>query len=106
MIIDSKLFLSTLSIISVLFFCTSVASGQAIEQKLKLAESYEQGGDISSALRLYEEIYNSNKQEQYFRPIVRIYRQMNKWEELKPYVDERLSKNITANLLIIAGELY
>jgi tetratricopeptide (TPR) repeat protein len=79
---------------------------QATEQQFKLAESYEQGGDLKSALRLYEEVYQSNKQEKYFEPIVRIYKQQNRYEELKPIVEERLKTHKNAKLFILAGEIY
>jgi hypothetical protein len=63
-----------------LFFIFSVntLSGQVVDQKFRLAESYENGGDIPSALRLYEEIYTTNKQDRYFQPIIRILKQQNR----------------------------
>jgi len=78
---------------------------QADEQKFNLAQSYERGGDITSALRLYEEIYEKNKAEKYFEPIVRIYKQQNRFEELKPFIDARLKTHNTAQLLILSGEI-
>lgn len=78
---------------------------QADEQKFNLAQGYEKGGDITAALRLYEEIYQKNKAEKYFEPIVRIYKQQNRFEELKPFIDERLKTHNSAKLLILNGEI-
>jgi len=78
---------------------------QADEQKFNLAQSYERGGDIASALRLYEEIFQNNKAEKFFEPIIRIYKQQNRFEELKPFVDERLKTHNSAQLLILSGEI-
>ncbi|MDR0927984.1 MAG: tetratricopeptide repeat protein [Ignavibacteria bacterium] len=79
---------------------------QAIDQQFQLAQSYEQGGDYANALRLYLEIYASNKSEKYFEPIARIYKQQNRYEELKPIVEERMKSSVNASILILAGEVY
>jgi tetratricopeptide (TPR) repeat protein len=81
-------------------------SAQIEEQKFSLAEGYEQSGDISSAIRLYEEIYQVNKSERYFVPIVRIYKQFNRFAELLPLVEERLKSEQSGALLNLGGELH
>ena len=88
-----------------LLLSTNLLFAQAETQKFNLAQSYERGGDINAALRLYEEIYQQNKAEKYFEPIVRIYRQQSRFEELKPFIDERLKTHNSANLLILSGEI-
>ena len=91
-------------ILLLLVFSASLFA-QVDEQKFNLAQSYEKGGDITAALRLYEEIYQTNKAEKYFEPIVRIYKQQNRFEELKPFIDERLKTHNSAKLLILSGEI-
>jgi hypothetical protein len=68
----NKFFVKIILLLIPLLICNANLFAQADEQKFNLAQSYEKGGDITSALRLYEEIYEKNKAEKYFEPIVRI----------------------------------
>jgi tetratricopeptide (TPR) repeat protein len=97
-------------------FSNSYIFAQADEQKFQLAQSYEKSGDINSAIRIYEELYQANKSEinkseKYFEPIVRIYKSQNRFEELQLFVNERVKliddKKLksSSDLLILSGEI-
>ncbi len=76
------------------------------EQKYKLAESFEKGGNIDGAAKLYKELYSASpKTVKYFEAIVRIYKRQNRFSELNEIVVEQLKNNKTVDLLILKGEL-
>jgi len=97
-----KLFL----LLIITFFYGEVLAQTPIENKFQLAQSYEQGGEFKEALRIYEEIYQTNKQEKYFEPIVRLYKQDNRFQELLPFVEDRIKSYPSAKNYILAGEIY
>jgi tetratricopeptide (TPR) repeat protein len=61
------------------------------QRKLRLAESYEQSGDVRSAGRIYQELYDANKRlPAYFDGVVRTLLALNQTAALLPLVDEQL----------------
>ncbi|HPP40190.1 MAG TPA: hypothetical protein PK498_07850, partial [Candidatus Kapabacteria bacterium] len=65
----------------------------ALEQRLRLAETYEKSGDINNAARIYEELYKENSNNQViFEGLVRNFSSLNRYSELLQYVKERYDK--------------
>lgn len=63
------------------------------ERKFKMAESYEQSGDIANAARIYQELYESNKMQQnYFDGVVRTLSALNRHAALLPLVEEQIAR--------------
>ena len=79
------LIIPTLENKSIILFAQSV-----LEQKYKLGESYEKGGDFESAVRLYEEIYKESKHEKYFTALLRLYKLQNRFQEANQIIEEQL----------------
>ncbi|MCW8804767.1 MAG: tetratricopeptide repeat protein, partial [Ignavibacteriaceae bacterium] len=81
-----------LVIISV-FLIFSVQAQQRNEQKFALAQSYEQIGDYNSAIKLYEELYQSDPaNSQYINSLYRVYTQLKNYAALVNILDERLKQ--------------
>jgi tetratricopeptide (TPR) repeat protein len=79
-------------IISILFM-VSVNAQQRNEQKFSLAQSYEQIGDYNSAVKLYEELYQSDPaNSMYINALYRIYTQLKNYAALVNILDERLKQ--------------
>ncbi|MDH3268124.1 MAG: tetratricopeptide repeat protein [Ignavibacteria bacterium] len=80
-------------IISILLMVSAYAQ-QRNEQKLSLAQSYEQIGEFSSAVKLYEELYESDPtNSQYISSLYRVYTQLKNYAALVNILDERLKQN-------------
>ena len=95
-----------ITIICAILFANVLTAQTPEENKFQLAQSYEQSREFKEALRIYEEIYKTNKQEKYFEPIARIYKQENRFQELLPFVEERIKSHPSATNYILAGEIY
>lgn len=81
----------TVIIIVVLIF--SVQAQQRNEQKFSLAQSYEQIGEFNSAVKLYEELYQSDPaNSQYVNALYRIYTQLKNYAALVNILDERIKQ--------------
>jgi len=81
----------TITILILLVF--SVQAQQRDEQKFSLAQSYEQIGDYNSAVKLYEELYESDPaNSQYLNALYRIYMQLKNYAALVNVLDERLKQ--------------
>jgi tetratricopeptide (TPR) repeat protein len=79
-------------IISILLM-VSVYAQQRNEQKFSLAQSYEQIGDYNSAVKLYEELYQSDPaNSMYINALYRIYTQLKNYAALVNILDERLKQ--------------
>ena len=75
-----------------LFFSTQAQ--QRIDQKLTLAQSYEQIGEYDSAAKLYEELYESDPSNfQYISALYKVYTQTKNYAALVNILDERIAKN-------------
>ena len=71
----------------------SLQAQQRNEQKFSLAQSYEQIGDYNSAVKLYEELYQSDpSNSQYINALYRGYTQLKNYAALVNILDERIKQ--------------
>ncbi|HEY6625390.1 MAG TPA: tetratricopeptide repeat protein, partial [Ignavibacteriaceae bacterium] len=71
----------------------SIQAQQRNEQKFSLAQSYEQIGDYNSAVKLYEELYQSDPaNSMYLNALYRIYTQLKNYAALVNILDEWLKQ--------------
>jgi tetratricopeptide (TPR) repeat protein len=92
--------------ILVLFIPAVLLSQNIAEQKFKLAESYENQGNYEESLRIYKEIYTSNKNnDKYFAGIIRSLRGLSKYSEMLPFLEEKLENKPGPVILILYGEV-
>ncbi|MDW8219753.1 MAG: tetratricopeptide repeat protein [Bacteroidota bacterium] len=64
------------------------------ERKFRMAESYEQSGDIKNASRLYQELYEAYPaQQRYFDGVVRTLLALNQPASLLPLVEEQIARH-------------
>lgn len=69
-----------ITIIIVILFIISLQAQQRVEQKLSLAQSYEQIGDYNSAAKIYEELYQMDQvNPQYINALYRVYIQLKNY---------------------------
>lgn len=69
-------------------------SQQRNEQKLALAQSYEQIGEFNSAAKLYEELYESDPtNSQYIISLYRVYTQLKNYAALINILDQRIKQS-------------
>jgi tetratricopeptide (TPR) repeat protein len=81
----------TAIILVVLIF--GVQAQQRNDQKFSLAQSYEQIGDYNSAVKLYEELYQSDPaNSMYINALYRIYTQLKNYAALVNILDERIKQ--------------
>ena len=81
----------TIIIFGVLVF--SIHAQQRIDQKLVLAQSYEQIGDYDSATKLYEELYVSDpSNSQYIGALYRVYIQTKNYAAVVNILEERIKQ--------------
>lgn len=77
------------------------------EQKFQLAQVYEKNGDFENASRLYYEIYKiTPKNGRYYDGVVRSYKALHQYSSLLSIIQEHLKIEHTADVVILAGELY
>jgi len=80
----------------IISFCLflSTQAQQRTDQKLTLAQSYEQIGEYDSAAKIYEELYGSDPSNfQYISALYRVYTQTKNYAALVNILDERVTKN-------------
>lgn len=95
-------------IILLAFFATlSLTSQNILEEKYKLAQSFERNGDFVKAEEIYQEIYLQNKNRlDYFFGLARCKKALNKFSELVPLVEEQLQQRKNLEVYILAGEVH
>ncbi|MGB9851257.1 MAG: tetratricopeptide repeat protein [Candidatus Kapaibacteriota bacterium] len=82
-------------------------SQNIIEEKLKLAATFEKSGEFSRAEGIYTEIYQQNKSRlDAFWGLVRCKKALNKFTEIIPLVDEQMNIRKSLDLYLLAGEVY
>ena len=82
-----------ITIIISVFLIFSLQAQQRNEQKFSLAQSYEQIGDYNSAVKLYEELYQSDpSNSQYINALYRGYTQLKNYAALVNILDERIKQ--------------
>lgn len=83
-----------ITIIIVILFIISLQAQQRVEQKLSLAQSYEQIGDYNSAAKIYEELYQMDQvNPQYINALYRVYIQLKNYAALVNILDERIKQS-------------
>ena len=83
-----------ITIIISLLLVFSIKAQQRNDQKLTLAQSYEQIGDFESAGKLYEQLYESEPTNpQYISALYRVYTQTKNYAALVNVLDARLAQN-------------
>ena len=83
-----------ITIIVLLFVTLSIQAQQRNEQKFTLAQSYEQIGDFESAVKLYEQLYESDPNNfQYISALYRVYTQTKNYAALVNILDARITQN-------------
>jgi tetratricopeptide (TPR) repeat protein len=88
--------------IAILFTFT----GFAQDERIKVAQAYEQSGDYRNSARLWQELYSANpNSEQYFNGIVRSFKAMNNYSGLTDIVKQRLEKRKTIGLLSLYAQI-
>ena len=81
----------TLIVLSLFIF--SAQAQQRNDQKLALAQSYEQIGDFDSATKLYEELYLSDpSNSQYIGALYRVYIQIKNYAAVVNILEERIKQ--------------
>ena len=81
----------TLIVLSLFLF--SAQAQQRNDQKLALAQSYEQIGDFDSATKLYEELYLSDpSNSQYIGALYRVYIQIKNYAAVVNILEERIKQ--------------
>jgi len=84
---------SKIALIIVVMLISAVQAQQRNEQKFSLAQSYEQIGDYNSAVKLYEELYQSEPaNSQYLNALYRVYTQLKNYAALVNILDERIKQ--------------
>ncbi|MFA6571953.1 MAG: tetratricopeptide repeat protein [Bacteroidota bacterium] len=93
-------------IVLLLLFPITVKAQNVNDEKYKLAESFEKGGDLENASRLFIELTNSNPtSELYFSSVVRTLRALNKFSTLLPIIEKRLQNFRNSEILTLYGEM-
>ena len=83
-----------IGVIFFLFLILTIQAQQRNDQKISLAQRYEQIGDYNSAAKLYEELYQSDPvNSQYINSLYRVYTQLKNYAAIINILDERIKKN-------------
>ena len=94
-------------LIIILFSVSSLYAQNLESQKLKLAQSFEQDGNIDNAANLYLELYQSNPAEKgYFEGYVRTLLIKEEYSKLLTFVRNHSVKYPSGSVSILLGELY
>jgi tetratricopeptide (TPR) repeat protein len=96
---------STIVLLTLFISNNELFAQSHIEQKFRLAETYEKGGDLEAATELYKEVYAASQQIKYFEALARVLKEQNRFQELQVIVEERLKQNKNIELLLLSGEL-
>lgn len=97
-----------LTIITTLFFSSTITSQVDINNKIMLAQSFEQAGDYDKAIMIFEEIYSIQPQNyQVFESLNRVYVQSKKYESSVKIIETRIKNNPQdVNLFGMLGTTY
>src|SRR3989339_2042192 len=97
-----------LTIITFLFFGSTILPQVDINNKIMLAQSFEQAGDYDKAAKLFEEIYSLQPQNyQIFESLNRVYVQSKKYESSAKLIESRIKNSPQdVNLYGMLGTTY
>ncbi len=98
--------LSTVIVLTCLFAVQAAAMQSTAERKYRLAQSYEQAGNLDDAARLYLELYNDDPQyDQVYSAVERTLMELQRYGELQPIVGEQAAKQQQPELYALNGNL-
>lgn len=94
--------------LSILFICTSLYGFAQIDKTQALAQQYFQTGDYEKAAQLYEELFKTdNENNYYYSSLFNSYLKLNDFNEAEKLVKKQIKKNKTdLNYQIDLGFLY
>ena len=100
--------IAIIAVIASLILSQSIISQVDINNKIMLAQSFEQAGDYDRAAILFEEIYSLQPQNyQVFESLNRVYTQSKKYESSVKLIESRLKQNSKdINLYGMLGTTY
>lgn len=92
----------------ILLFSLSVAQTPDQATKFRLAQSYEQGGDLENAVKLYQQLYSADTSNYvYFESLRRTLQQLKRYDESAALLQQRLAVNPDdINLRGLLGSVY
>ncbi len=95
----------SLNIIFLSAFCLFVCAGQTSDNKFRLAQSYEQGGDFENAVTLYKELLHADPANYvFFDGLRRAYIQLKRYNDAIALIQQRLASNTKdVNVLCLLG---
>lgn len=103
----AKLIKLLLIISFISFFPNTTNSQSVLDEKYKLALTFERNGDFAKAEEIYQEIYFQNKSRlDFFLGLARCKKALNKFSELAPLVEEQLKQRKNLDLFLLAGEVH
>lgn len=98
-----KVSLALVPLVLALLVAPLLAQPREENQRYRLAQGYEEAGDLKSASRVYLELYQADPQSNiYFAGLRRTYMSMLRFKELLPIVEERadrFSRDVELNAL-------
>lgn len=100
--------IAIITLISFLIIHQPIKSQVDINNKIMLAQSFEQAGDYDKAIKLFEEIYSVQPQNyQVFESLNRVYTQAKKYENSVTLIQNRIKLNPKdINLFGMLGSTY
>jgi tetratricopeptide (TPR) repeat protein len=100
--------IANIVIVTILFLCSITIAQVDINNKIMLAQSFEQAGDYDKAIMLFEEIYDLQPQNyQVFESLNRVYVQSKKYDSSVRIIEQRIKINPQdINLFGMLGTTY
>ena len=98
----------TRSIVIIVLLFTALISSNAQIDQLRMAQAYEEGGDIRNAARIYLELYEKQQgqvRRTAFDGVVRTFLQMEQYQSLLTIVEKAYEEKPTASLAMLAATL-
>ena len=98
--------LLTAVVLTCLLTVQAAAMQSTAERKYRLAQSYEQAGNLDDAARLYLELYNDDPQyDQVYSAVERTLMELQRYGELQPIVGDQAQKQQRPELFALNGNL-
>lgn len=98
----------TLAIIVVVAAATTMSYAQRVDERdqLRMAATYERGGDLRGAARIYQELLaGSPSNDAYFQGVVRTLSGLQQYDALLPRVETYASQKQSSDAGVLAGSL-
>lgn len=95
-----------LTIVLVLFSFSFAHAQSDSRERARMAEAYERSGDVRSAARIYQELYEAQpSNEIYYRGVVRTLIALGQEQSLRPIVEQRLQRQPDVRTSALAARL-